>query len=80
MFGPAVLTAVAYLAMAAVELPGLWGKRDRRGEMWAVLALLLLGFALAVPVASGWAPPSVYKAVEAIFRPIGEPLFKPKGG
>lgn len=76
----ALLATAAYLAMAAVELPALWSQPERRGERWAVIVLLLLGLALAVVVTLRLQPPSAWRAIEALFKPIGTQLFKPKGG
>ncbi|HLN63103.1 MAG TPA: hypothetical protein VK464_16315 [Symbiobacteriaceae bacterium] len=74
-----VLTVLIYAGLAAVELPSLW-PRPRRRAFWAVAALLLLGLGLALPVVMGYRPPSVWKGVEAVLKPLGEVLFKPRGG
>lgn len=80
MIALAWLAALAHLVVAAVELPALWGRPGRRGEFWAVITLLLLGGAFAVMVTLGYRPVSVWKLIEAVFRPIGDPLLRPKGG
>lgn len=80
MIALALLAALAYLVLAACDLPGLWGQRGLRGEFRAALALYLLGLAYAVAVTLGWRTPAPWKVAGAIFRPIGTLLFKPKGG
>jgi hypothetical protein len=74
------MAVAGYLALAAVELPALWRRPDRRGELWVTAALLLIGLLFAVIITMGYRPVTVWKLIEAIFRPVGELLFKPPGG
>lgn len=74
----AALVVTAYLGMAAVELPFLWGKRQRKGELRAVITLLVLGLALAVSLTLGYRPASIWRGIDAVFSPIGTPLFRPE--
>lgn len=76
MGGLAALAVIVYGGLAALELPGLWGREDRRGELWSVLALLTLGLAYALAVLLGFGPPSPWPVVQAIFKPLGTILFK----
>jgi hypothetical protein len=76
----ALLSVAAHLAIAVVELPGLWGKRTMRGEFWTVIVLLLLGAVAAFLICLQYRPISPWKVIEALFKPIGTILFKPKGG
>lgn len=80
MAGLIILTVVAHLGMAAVDLPALWARQDRRREFWVVTILLLIGLALSIPLVLGYRPVSVYRLIEAIFKPIGTLLFKPEEG
>lgn len=79
MAGQVVLVVVAYLGIGAVDLPSLWGDRNRRGEFWAVLVLLVLGLGLATLITLGYRPVSLWKVVAIIVKPIGTLLFKWKG-
>ena len=74
-----LLTVLIYAGLAAVELPPLWRQPGRRA-FWVVAALLLAGLGLALPVVMGYRPPSVWKGVEAVFKPLGTVLFKSRGG
>lgn len=80
MVGLVLLVIVAHLGMAAVEVPALWGGQNRRPELWTVIGLLLLGLGLGLMVVLDYRPISVFKLIEAIFKPIGTVLFKAKGG
>lgn len=80
MGGLVLMVITAYLALAGVELPTLWGRPDRRGELWVSAALLLIGLLFAVIITMGYRPITVWKLIEAIFRPVGELLFKPPEG
>jgi len=76
----ALLVVAGHLAIAAVELPSMWGKRTMRGEFWAVVVLLVLGVVAAVLITLQYRPISPWQVIEALFKPIGTILFKPKGG
>jgi hypothetical protein len=72
----ALLALASHVAMAAVELPALWGKQRMRGELWTVVGLLLLSTLLAVFAIFEYKPVTPWKVIEAIFKPIGTLLFK----
>ncbi len=76
MFGLVVLVVMTHLGMAAVDLPTMWGKRDRRRERWAAIALLLIGLLLATSLVLGLRPVPPMALIRAMFEPIGTPLFK----
>lgn len=80
MAGLVTLVVVAHLGMAAVDLPGLWGRHDKRREFWAVVALLLIGVALAMATVTESLPVSAFKLIQWIVEPIGTLLFKTSRG
>lgn len=45
-----------------------------------MLGLYVVGLGFAVAVAAGYEPASPWEAVNAIFRPIGEPFLRPLKG
>lgn len=80
MGGLLALVVVGHLILAAVEVPSLWGRSERRGELKAVVTLLVVSLTLALMVTAGYRPVSVWKGIEWVFKPIGTVLFKPGEG
>lgn len=71
----------AHLGMAAIDLPRLRQEPDRRRDLWATAALILFSLVLALAIElSRHLPPSLFRLIEAISKPIGTLLFKPKEG
>jgi NADH:ubiquinone oxidoreductase subunit 6 (subunit J) len=80
MAGLVVLVILAHVGMAAVDLPPLWGRPERRRERWVVILLLVLGLLCALIVFLTDLRLSPFRWIEAIFKPIGTPLFTPREG
>jgi hypothetical protein len=75
-----LLLVFGHLFMVAVDLPALASRPERRGERWARGALILVSFSLGLLAWSLYRPVTVWQVLDAIFSPIGTPLFKPPGG
>jgi len=65
----AILVVLAFLVIAALEVPGLVKKRMWR-ELAVFLVLLLFGMALSIPQALGLPVPSPNDPVEIILKPF----------
>lgn len=79
MFGVILGVLCAHLGLAAIDLPRLWRRREERRSFWAAALLFLFSSGLAVPVLSGYAPPSVFRGIRAVLGPVSTLLFKERG-
>jgi hypothetical protein len=72
-----VLLVVVHLGLAVFGLLPLFFEPERQREGWAGAVLLLASVTLGLAIATDRLPTSLWKLIEAIFSPIGTPLFKP---
>lgn len=66
-----VFVVLAFLALAAVDLPSLWRQKGRAGELLVVIVLLAAGLVLSLSAVGPRRVISLWPVIEAVFKPLG---------